>query len=48
MSLAAVSRGFRSLAAHRIIKNTDRRHVKIIDRKAFEKLAADSNGPSQY
>jgi CRP/FNR family transcriptional regulator, anaerobic regulatory protein len=46
MSLAAVSRGFGSLAAHRIIKNTDRRHVKILDRKAFEKLVADQIGPA--
>lgn len=46
MSLAAVSRGFRSLATHRIIRNKDRRHVKILDRKAFEKLAADQSGPT--
>jgi CRP/FNR family transcriptional regulator len=38
MSLEAVSRAFRSLTARRIIKSRDRRHVKIIDRSAFEDL----------
>lgn len=42
MSLAAVSRGFHDLAARRVIKIRDRRHVKIIDRAAFEKLAAET------
>lgn len=40
MSLAAVSRAFRDLSARRIIGHRDRRHVKILDRKAFEKLAS--------
>jgi CRP-like cAMP-binding protein len=47
MSLAAVSRGFRDLAARRVIRIRDRRHVKIIDRKAFEKLAGDATKPAR-
>ena len=47
MSLSAVSRGFRALAARRVIKIRDRRHVKIIDRKAFEKLAGETSRPSR-
>lgn len=39
MSLAAVSRGFRDLAARRVIRIRDRRHIKVVDRKAFEKIA---------
>ena len=39
MSLAAVSRGFRSLSARGIMSSRDRRHVKIIDRNTFEKVA---------
>ena len=42
MSLGAVSRGFGELAARRVIKIRDRRHMKIVDRKAFEKLAGDT------
>lgn len=42
MSLAAVSRGFRDLAARRIIRIRDRRHVKIADRKTLDKLASES------
>ena len=42
MSLAAVSRGFRDLATRRIIRVRDRRHMKIVDRKAFEKLAGET------
>jgi CRP/FNR family transcriptional regulator, anaerobic regulatory protein len=45
MSLAAVSRGFRDLAARGIIKIRDRRHIKIIDRKTFEKLAGETYKP---
>jgi CRP/FNR family transcriptional regulator, anaerobic regulatory protein len=48
MSPAAVSRGLRDLTGRGIIKNRDRRHVKIVDRKAFERLASEfdrtSNG----
>ena len=47
MSLAAVSRGFRDLAAQRIIRIRDRRHVKIVDRKAFEKIAGDTGRPAR-
>jgi CRP/FNR family transcriptional regulator len=39
MTLAAVSRAFRSLALRDIIKFRDRRHVRIIDRGAFESIA---------
>jgi CRP/FNR family transcriptional regulator, anaerobic regulatory protein len=46
MSLAAVSRGFRTLVTRRIVKVRDRRHVTIINREAFEKLAADANDRS--
>jgi CRP/FNR family transcriptional regulator len=42
MSLAAVSRGFRSLEARGIIEYRDRRHVRIVDRKALEALAGNS------
>ncbi len=45
MSLAAVSRGLRDLETQNIIKYRDRRHVKIIDREAFEKLALEQDGP---
>lgn len=41
MTLAAVSRAFRNLAARGIIKVPDRRHVRIIDRSAFEKISGD-------
>jgi CRP-like cAMP-binding protein len=47
MSLAAVSRGFRALAAQRVIKIRDRRHVKVIDRKMFEKLAGETSKPAR-
>src|SRR5262245_22518950 len=39
MSLAAVSRAFRTLEARGILEARDRRHVKIKDRAAFEELA---------
>jgi CRP/FNR family transcriptional regulator len=42
MSLAAVSRGFRSLETRGVIEFRDRRHVKIVDRKALEALAGNS------
>jgi CRP/FNR family transcriptional regulator len=41
MTLAAVSRAFRTLTARGIIKVRDRRHVRIMDRSAFEKIAGD-------
>jgi CRP/FNR family transcriptional regulator len=40
-TLAAVSRAFRMLTARGILQTRNRRHVKIIDRDAFEKLAGD-------
>ncbi len=45
MSLAAVSRAFRTLTAHGVTKHRDRRHVRIIDRKAFEKIVAGDLAP---
>jgi CRP/FNR family transcriptional regulator len=42
MSLAAVSRGFRSLEARGVIEYRDRRHVRVVDRKALEWLAGNS------
>ncbi len=39
MSLAAVSRGFRDLVEGGVIRIRERRHVKIVDRGALEKLA---------
>jgi CRP-like cAMP-binding protein len=45
MSLGAVSRGFHTLTARGVIASRDRRHVKIIDHSAFEKLATDPYGP---
>lgn len=41
MSLAAVSRGFHDLTSQQVISIRDRRHVKIMDRKALEKLASE-------
>jgi hypothetical protein len=41
MTLAAVSRAFRSLTTRGIIKVRNRRHVRIIDRDGFEKIAGD-------
>ncbi len=41
LTLSAVSRAFRSLTARGIIRVRDRRHVNIIDRDAFEKIAGD-------
>jgi CRP/FNR family transcriptional regulator len=40
-TLAAVSRAFRALIARGIIKVRDRRHVSIIDRNTFDKIAGD-------
>ena len=42
MSLESVSRAFGSLTTRGIIKSRDRRHLKIIDRSAFEKIADDT------
>jgi CRP/FNR family transcriptional regulator len=46
MSLEAVSRAFRRLIKHRIIETRNRWHVKVVDRSAFEKLAAGISPPS--
>jgi CRP-like cAMP-binding protein len=43
MSLAAVSRGFHDLAKRHVIKMRDRRHIKIIGRKALERLTSKPN-----
>ncbi len=40
-SLAAVSRAFHALAAKGIVQTRNRKHVKIIDRAAFDKLAGN-------
>jgi CRP-like cAMP-binding protein len=41
LTLAAVSRAFRSLTMRGIIKHRDRRHLRIVDRRAFEAIAGD-------
>lgn len=41
LTLSAVSRAFRSLVTHGVIKIRNRRHVRVIDRAAFEKIAGD-------
>lgn len=43
MSLAAVSRGFRTLTTRRIISIRDRRHVKIVDHEALDRLTGEAN-----
>lgn len=43
MSPAAVSRGFRALAARRVIRFRDRRHLKVTDRNMLENLAEDGD-----
>jgi CRP-like cAMP-binding protein len=45
MSLGAVSRAFHTLTERGVISSRDRRHIRITDRSAFEKLAADPYGP---
>jgi CRP/FNR family transcriptional regulator len=47
MTLAAVSRGFRDLEARGAISHRDRRHVKIVDRKALEELAFEIGGAAR-
>jgi len=41
---AALSRAFKKLAATKIISARDRRHLKILDRVAFQKLADTRSG----
>lgn len=45
LTLSAVSRAFRNLTTRGIIKVRNRRHVKIIDRPAFERIAGDPVEP---
>jgi CRP-like cAMP-binding protein len=42
MTLAAVSRAFRRLDTQGVIKVRNRRHVSVVDRRAFEKTAGDA------
>jgi CRP-like cAMP-binding protein len=46
LTLSAVSRAFRSLTTRGIITVRNRRHARIIDRPAFEKIAGDPVEPS--
>ena len=41
---AALSRALHTLTASKIISARDRRHIKILDRAAFQKLADTRNG----
>ena len=43
-SLSAISRAFRALAARGILKARNRRHIKIIDRPAFEAIGGGPMG----
>ena len=45
MTLAAVSRAFRALTTRGVIKLRGRRHVRIVDCDAFEKIAHDPPAP---
>ena len=45
LTLAAVSRAFRSLISKKIISSRDRHHVKIVDRDAFNRIADADSGP---
>ena len=47
LTLSAVSRAFRSLTTRGVIGVRDRRHVRITDRGAFEKIAGDPVEPPQ-
>jgi CRP-like cAMP-binding protein len=44
LTLAALSRAFRTLAVRQIISARDLRHIRIVDREAFQKLADTRNG----
>jgi CRP/FNR family transcriptional regulator len=46
VTLAAVSRAFRTLTTRGIIGVRDRHHVRVLDRSAFEKIAGDPPQPS--
>jgi DNA-binding transcriptional regulator YhcF (GntR family) len=41
ISLAALSRAFRTLTTRGILQSRDRRHVKVIDHGAFDVLAGN-------
>lgn len=45
LTLAAVSRAFRTLTTRGVIEVRNRRHVRIVDRAAFEKIAGDPVEP---
>jgi CRP-like cAMP-binding protein len=45
LTLAAVSRAFRSLVTRGVIKVRNRRYVRIVDRAAFEKIAGEPVEP---
>jgi len=42
LTLAAVSRAFRSLTTRGVIEVRNRRYVRIIDRAAFDRIAGDA------
>jgi CRP-like cAMP-binding protein len=44
ITLAAVSRAFRGLTTRGIVTFRNRRHVRIVDRSAFERIAGDPIG----
>jgi CRP/FNR family transcriptional regulator, anaerobic regulatory protein len=46
VTLAAVSRAFRTLTTRGIIEVRDRHHVRIVDRSGFEKIAGDPPPPA--
>jgi CRP/FNR family transcriptional regulator len=43
ISLPALSRGFRALTTRGILQSRNRRHMKVIDRGAFDMLAGNAN-----
>lgn len=45
VSLAAISRAFRTLTTQGVLQVRNRQHVKIIDQRAFEKLVSDRQTP---
>jgi CRP/FNR family transcriptional regulator len=44
LTVAALSRAFRTLASRNVIAVRDLRHIRIVDREAFQKLADTRNG----
>ena len=46
ITLAAVSRAFRTLTTRGIVRIRDRHHVRIVDRSDFEKIAGDPPEPT--